>query len=116
MTAKRPRKAPAEAGATFTYLEQLAVAIESGERLDAMGRKLAAMAIRGFAAGLPDAPPRPRGQAPRFNHGDAAMEFLALTCRPDNPLSRTAAIEELAERHGVSIEAMRKVIGERYPT
>lgn len=66
MTAKRPpKKAPAKAGATLTYLEQLAVAIERGESRDAMGRKFAASAIRGFAAELPDAPPRPRGQAPK---------------------------------------------------
>lgn len=98
------------------YLEQLAAQIEAGVTLDAMGRALAANAIRKLAAELPDELPRPKGQAPRFNHGDAAIGFLVLTCNPHNRMSRTAAIDTLAEKYGVSIEAMRKVIRERYPT
>lgn len=93
-------------------LAQLAERMVAGDELTMLDRKIAAAALNRVAADLPSEPPRSRGGAhqAKFPHGDAALEFMILTRRPTNPLSKTAAITTLAERYSVTIEAMRKVI------
>lgn len=89
----------------------LAAKIEAGEMLQPLDAMFVASIVRLWADNLKDQPPRKRGQLPKFNHADAAMLFFAWT--ETKRMTKTAAIAKLAERYGVTVEAMSAVIAKR---
>lgn len=88
------------------WARRMADKIERGEPLDrGLDRKVAAAILRGFADNLPDTAPRKAGQAPKIDAGEVALQYAALRGRG---AKKGQAIAELAERWGVSDEAIRK--------
>lgn len=62
--------------------------------------------VREWAQGIPDRPKRRRGQVRQFDHLDAAinLEKARRAGRAD------VTVQSLAEKHGVSTEAMQKAV------
>jgi len=83
--------------------------IERGELpTDELAWMLIAATLRGAADSIPDKPKRGRGQAAKFDPGQAALSFAILVVR--HGMSRNAARESLAERYSVSVEAVKKAL------
>ncbi len=96
---------------------RLADAVAAGEELSRLDRKVVAAALKLAASNLPDSPPRSRGSAhrARFPHGDAVLEYYAMIRNPTRPIKKTPAVEALAEKYGVSIEAIKDAIKKHGP-
>lgn len=93
------------------FLEQLAMKIEAGEPItDKMGQAFAAGAVRAFAAQIPLSQKGKQGPAPKFCAGSEAMSYAAARMNPNAPRSHGEALAEIADRVGVSEQAVEKAI------
>lgn len=92
------------------WLRKLASMIEADEPLDRVERAVVVAVLRAHADGIASEPRRKRGQAPRIDASNVALEFEALIRNPNLRISKNAAQERLAERHDVSVEAIRKAL------
>lgn len=94
-----------------TMFRRIAAAIESGDALESRtDRKLAAGAIRAFADSIPLAQKGRQGPAPKFCAGAEAMSYAAARMNPMAPRSHGEALAEIADRVGVSEQAIEKAI------
>ncbi|AER56934.1 hypothetical protein DSC_11450 [Pseudoxanthomonas spadix BD-a59] len=101
------------AGSQKEFLEGLAKRIESGEALTSrMEQTFAAGAIRAFAASIPMGPKRKQGPAPKFCHGSEALVYAVGRA---NGLTHGQALERIADRVGVSEQAVEKAIKKYRP-
>ncbi|MEO7477717.1 MAG: hypothetical protein ABIT64_00600 [Lysobacteraceae bacterium] len=91
------------------HVRNIADKLDRAEPLDDVDRMMAAAILRGWADNLKDKQPRRQGQAPQFDHANAAIHYACLRRKG---VGRTVAIKQLAEAYDVTNEAMRKVIGE----
>lgn len=90
------------------YLEGLAARIESGEAIDdSIGMKVAAGAIRAFAASIPDKQKGKQGPSPKFCHGSEALVYAAYRSKG---MPHGEALASIADRVGVSEVAVEKAI------
>lgn len=97
------------------FFESVAVKIEKSEPLDERERICAAGAIRAFVSSIPLEPKRKRGQAPRVQYSDIAIEFVLMrekAARAGKKLSRNRAIDLLAEKHEVSDRTIKNALKE----
>ena len=88
------------------YAREVADKIEHGGELDSMAGGFTAAILRAWADNLSDVQKRPRGQAPRFDAGNVALEFAALV--KGKGVAKDSALGIIAGRYGVSVEAIRK--------
>ncbi|QOY61875.1 hypothetical protein INQ40_07815 [Lysobacter sp. H21R4] len=95
------------------WVREMADTLERGETLSKLDLKVATAILRGWADNLPDKQRRKAGQAPRINPSDIALEFEAMTRNPNIPTSANAAKEHLAEKYGVSVEAIRAALAKK---
>lgn len=93
------------------WLRDMADAIERGQPLSEGHRVCIAAILRDRAEKIPQTLPRKRGQAPRINPSSIAMEFELLIRK--TKLSKNAARERLAEKHGVTVEAIRIALSKK---
>lgn len=85
----------------------LADRIERGDcTLSVFERETIAIGLREYVKTLKP-PARPRGQRPKFDAGEAALQYGALVNGGKKPAE---AIGEIADNVGVSEEAVRKAI------
>jgi hypothetical protein len=91
------------------YLRKLADAIERGDELvKPLDREMVVVVLRAHADGMSESQRRPRGKAPQFDHGQAAMVFAALVVHKG--CTENQAYERCAEDYGVSITAIKNAI------
>lgn len=91
-------------------LRDLAERIERGEPLGQIERRVVAAVLRAHADRMPETMPRKAGRAPQINRSAVALEFEQLTRRG---MTRNGAREHLAEKHGVSVEAIRQALADK---
>ena len=84
----------------------LADRLERGEALNDFERETIALGIRQHVKMLKP-PARPRGARPKFDAGEATLQYGALVNAGKKPAE---AIGEIADSAGVSEEAVRKAI------
>lgn len=92
------------------HMHELAGRIERGEDVLKWERKLAAAALRRVADDLPKEQPKQRGGQPTIDYGSVALEYMAMTKRPDEPMSGFRALGALAEKYGVSEDTIRNAV------
>jgi hypothetical protein len=140
MTGKRKQaKAPADAGAASDWMDAsecgvrfrtpdaryaeiqrdnkawlltVADAIENGAALDAVERKIAAAVLRSASERMPIEQRKSVGQAPQWDHGSEALVFVGLRVQG---LSPTKAYASIADRVGVSEQAVQKAMRQHAP-
>ena len=97
------------AHASQRYFAELADRIERGDpSLTRMDGIFAAQAIRAYASQITLEMPRNRGADPKMDPGALAMEFALLHLK--DGMTKNGAHEALAERHDVSITAVKKAL------
>lgn len=97
------------AHASQRYFAELADRIERGDpSLTRMDGIFAAQAIRAYASQITLEMPRNRGADPKMDPGALAMEFALLHLK--GGMTKNGAHETLAERHDVSITAVKKAL------
>lgn len=92
------------------HAREIARRLEAGESLHDLpsgSGEFAAAILRLWANTLPNKPPRKRGQAPQIDASNIALEFVAMTRNPKAVMSKVKVKEHLAEKYGVSVEAIR---------
>jgi len=95
------------------FLEGLAKRIENGEALTGrMEQAFAAGAIRAFAASIPVKQKGKQGPAPKFCHGSEALVYAMARA---NGLTHGQALARIADRVGVSEQAVEKAIKKHRP-
>lgn len=88
-----------------TLARQIADKVASGKPLVEWERDFVAVALREWADAYN--PARPRGQAPEFSHGDAALWYVLLR---DRNKSHADALGEMSDDMGKSEPAISKSI------
>jgi hypothetical protein len=73
-------------------------------------RQTVAAILREWANRMSETRPRKRGQQPQFDHGEAALEFAMMVYGVEPGQGTSIAYADLAERYGVSLEAMKQAI------
>jgi hypothetical protein len=97
------------------HLREAADRIERGESLEGLTPELIAVALRGFADRIPDAPRKGRG-TPVKKLDPAGLELRFRALISGKRMTKAAAIANLAELSGASIEAITKALKKRFQT